>query len=73
MKPIEIEGTDATKHHCQSYQKGDWIIFFCTECDYIRKRNWKTGEMRTSGGDITVLHSGFHIPDDKKHLMYVPN
>ena len=50
------------KHTCTSERQGDWIIFKCPECDYVRKLNYKTREMKVSGGNMTTLHSGFHIP-----------
>ena len=50
------------KHECISYQIGDWLIFTCQKCDYVRKFNWKTREMKVSGGDMNTLHNGFHAP-----------
>lgn len=50
------------KHSCTSERKGDWIIFTCPECDYVRKLNFKTSEMKVTGGTMTALHSGFHVP-----------
>lgn len=50
------------KHTCTSEKKGDWIIFTCPDCDYVRKLNYKTQEMKVSGGNITTAHSGLHIP-----------
>ena len=53
-----------SKHSCSSRQRGDWLYFKCPLCDYQRKMNWKTGEMKTIGGKEGVLHSGFNIPID---------
>jgi hypothetical protein len=35
------------RHQCEAKRKEDWLIFTCPQCDYIRKMNWKTGEMKT--------------------------
>jgi hypothetical protein len=50
------------KHVCSSEREGDWIIFKCPQCDYVRKMNYKTNEMKVSGGDMMTTHSGFHVP-----------
>ena len=59
MKPLDF---GQEKHTCTSERKGDWIIFKCSECDYVRKLNYKTSEMKVSGGSLTTFHSGFHVP-----------
>ena len=59
MKPLDF-GYD--EHSCTSERKGDWIIFKCPQCDYVRKMNYKTGEMKVKGGNLTTLHKGFHVP-----------
>lgn len=50
------------KHVCTSERKGEWLIFKCPKCDYVRKMNMKTNKMEVSGGDMTTIHSGFHVP-----------
>ena len=54
-----------SKHLCASRQRGDWLYFKCPLCDYQRKMNWKTGEMKTFGGKEGVLHAGFNLPPEK--------
>ncbi len=62
--PTKARKLDAEyeQHACTSKREGDWIIFKCTQCDYVRKMNLKTREMKVSGGDMTTVHSGFHVP-----------
>lgn len=64
MKIIDFtQGDDGLeKHDCIGIQVDDWLIFSCPTCDYIRKFNWKTREMKVKGGDMFTLHNGFHIP-----------
>jgi hypothetical protein len=61
-KPIKIDFTGG--HQCSSYQDGDEIVFFCLECDYERRINWKYGGVRLiNSGNQSVKHSGFHVPE----------
>jgi hypothetical protein len=64
MKELDFTGAGEhlDKHDCVSYQIDDWLIFKCQSCDYVRKFNWKTREMKVKGGDTNTLHSGFHAP-----------
>ncbi len=55
-------GSEFEQHACTSKKEGDWIIFECSQCDYVRKLNYKTREMKVSGGSMTTVHSGFHVP-----------
>ena len=52
------------QHQCESRREDDWIIFQCSQCDYTRRINWKTGDMKVSGGSMYVMHSGSHMPTD---------
>lgn len=61
-KFIDFNSTEWEKHECHSTREGDWIVFECPQCDYTRRMNWKTGEMKVSGGEMQVLHSGTHLP-----------
>lgn len=54
-------------HQCDSYRKGDWIVFKCPQChDYERKVNWKTGEVRVKNS-TEVLHSGKYLPHNLEY------
>lgn len=61
------------KHQCESRRDGDWIIFSCSQCDYVRKINYKTNKMEVTGGNATTSHSGFHIPVGLQPEKYNPN
>lgn len=56
------ENDNFKKHDCISYKINDWLIFDCPSCDYVRKYNWKTKEMKVKGGAMDTLHKGFHAP-----------
>lgn len=58
-----LEPDAALVHQCDSYRKGDWIVFRCPSChDYERKINWKTGEVSVKNSREHVLHEGKHVP-----------
>lgn len=56
------DDSEFEKHECTSERQGDWIVFSCSKCDFIRRFHIETGEMRTEGGQFNVLHNGMHIP-----------
>ncbi|NUO03693.1 MAG: hypothetical protein HUU01_24020 [Saprospiraceae bacterium] len=60
--PMNHAGHNEERHECYSERKDQWIIFRCPQCDYVRRMNWETGEMKVRGGDYMVLHGGFHFP-----------
>jgi len=63
MTPSQYDSNhEEERHECFSERKGTWIIFRCPECDYVRRMNWETGEMKVRGGEFSVLHSGMHYP-----------
>jgi len=62
MLNIDFTNDAPNNHTCIGHQEGDWIIFSCCQCNYLRKMNWKTGEMHTQPGDESVTHSGQHVP-----------
>ena len=59
MNPHDFE---YEQHRCISKREGDWIIFECPQCDYVRRLNYKTREMTVTGGSMTTLHSGGYVP-----------
>lgn len=68
LKLSSTESLSREKHGCHSYREGDWILFICTECDYIRQINYKTKETMCSGGRPDVIHAGMHQPTDEEML-----
>ncbi len=64
MHTIDFRNEDENfkKHDCISYQIDDWLVFDCPTCDYVRRFNWKTKEMKVKGGSLDTLHNGFHAP-----------
>ncbi len=61
-KELHYSGGEEERHECTSERKDNWVIFRCPQCDYVRRMNWETGEMKVRGGDFGVLHSGMHYP-----------
>jgi len=62
------------KHTCKSRREGDWLIFECPQCDYVRKWNPTTSEMNlVDSGDENALHSGMHQPTGAQLEKYNPN
>lgn len=61
-KRVELIDLGFEKHECSSKKEGDWIIFSCTQCDYVRRFNWKTREVKVENGNLLVLHKGSHVP-----------
>jgi len=52
------------RHKCKGEREGDWLIFRCTSCDYIRKINTKTGKSQTVNSSFEILHEGtFSSPE----------
>lgn len=61
-KKVELIDLGYEKHECNSKREGDWIVFSCKECEYERRYNWKTREVKVTGENIMVLHKGMHAP-----------
>ncbi|NJL77057.1 MAG: hypothetical protein HC892_20640 [Saprospiraceae bacterium] len=62
MINIDLNQDYTEKHTCIGHQEGDWIIFTCPKCDYQRKMNWITGEMKTNDKNSHIPHKGEHFP-----------
>lgn len=60
---LEFSAEDYEKHNCESRREGEWIIFECPHCNYVREWNLTTNEMKvTKGEDESVMHSGMFQP-----------
>lgn len=46
------------RHKCVGAREGDFLIFKCTECDYVRTINTKTGKSSTINSSLEILHEG---------------
>ena len=58
---FQTEGFD--RHTCTARKEGDWIVFECPECGYVRKMHRKTNEIKlVNRGDKNALHSGSYKP-----------
>ncbi len=57
---LELKFTDDNipRHKCQGVREGDWLIFKCTSCNYLRKINTKTGKSETVNSSFEILHEG---------------
>ena len=58
MFELKFTGDNIPRHQCLGVREGDWIIFKCCECNYIRKINLKTKKSTTYGGSLETLHEG---------------
>ncbi len=61
-KQIKLNQEGYERHLCESQRHGDWILFTCPNCDFVREINYKTGTMNTTGGEVNVMHDGTHLP-----------
>lgn len=50
-----------TRHVCRSDKEGEWIVYRCSQCDYVLKEHFKTGEKIVKNPKANVLHSGTFI------------
>lgn len=67
-KSFEFQGAEAfEQHHCDAIREGEWLIFRCPECDYERRFNRNTGEMKVRQGPEHVLHEGQYMPFGGMH------
>lgn len=55
---FKFSNDNISRHQCIGVREGDWLIFKCSECDYIRKINTKTGKSKTYNSDFETLHEG---------------
>jgi predicted nucleic-acid-binding Zn-ribbon protein len=56
---VDVKIKTMKKHKCNAIQSGQWIVFTCPQCSYVRWWNQKTDQMViTEGEDPTVLHEG---------------
>ena len=58
MINLQFKTDDENRHNCTGVKDGDWVIFKCNQCDYIRSMNLKTGKSSTQGGSWEILHEG---------------
>jgi len=58
MFEIKFTGDNVPRHNCVGVKDGDWIIFKCSKCDYIRKLNIRTGKSKTYNSSFEILHEG---------------
>ncbi len=62
------------KHTCVSTKKGDWFIFKCPECGYVRKWNPTTQITKVvKKGNENALHRGNHEPEGMQLDKLNPN
>jgi hypothetical protein len=49
-----------TRHECRAVREGDWIVYYCPKCDYVRKEHIETRECVVKNMKIDIQHSGFY-------------
>ncbi|PHN04137.1 hypothetical protein [Flavilitoribacter nigricans] len=58
---FDFNQEDLERHTCRTWQEGDWIILQCTQCDFLRRMNWKTGALKIDqSGEPQIMHSAQH-------------
>ena len=73
-KYLHLINENFAKHSCKGHREGDWLIFKCTECSYVRVWNTTTNEMKvTDDGNEYALHSGRFEPVGLQIEKYNPN
>lgn len=57
-------------HQCKAIRDGDWIIWQCEHewCEFERRYNWRTGEMRVLNDKPTFHHFGSYAP--KEYMIF---
>ena len=61
--------SESERHHCESYRKGDWIIYSCQQCDYELRENWRTGKLLVRNPKMNIRHSGSYFPYEYKEAF----
>lgn len=73
-KYLQLPTENFAKHTCKGRREGNWLIFECSECSYVRIWNTVTNEMKvTDNGNENALHSGYHEPVGLQSDKYNPN
>jgi RNase P subunit RPR2 len=60
-KKVKLLDLGAERHVCEVEKNGDWVIYTCPNCDYVRRFNPKTGDMKVERGNELALHSGEYV------------
>ncbi len=69
MINFNLPNSQNPMHECHSHQEGDWMIFICSQCNYMRQINYKTGKMTVKRGEKNVIHHGVQTPMDLEKLQ----
>ena len=73
-KHFEFKSEGFEQHTCNGRREGEWLIFECPECGFVRKWNQKTNEMKvTNEGNLNALHKGMFQPVGLQMETYNPN
>ena len=73
-KYLEFPSEGVEKHTCEGRREGEWLIFECPQCGYVRQWNQTTNEMKvTEQGNPMVLHNGMFQPVGLQLETYNPN
>ena len=60
---------ESDRHECSSFRNGDWLIYYCLECRYELRENWRTGELRVHNSQANVKHYGGYFPYEYKEAF----
>ncbi len=61
------------QHECDVKRQGEWVIFRCKKCSYVRMMNLKTQERTVEPGDPKAGHNGAYIPVGIQPDQILPN
>ena len=63
MLKMDFENNDQNVHHvCNASRDGDWIVYQCPKCDYVRREHIETDESVVENIKAHIHHSGFYVP-----------
>ena len=74
MRDLRYYEPPAVPHECTAERDGDWVIFTCPHCDdYVRRMNFKTGEMPPMKSWNDIPHRGLFVPVGLQPEKYCEN
>jgi hypothetical protein len=58
-----LPAEELPRHTCTARREGEWLVFTCPHCSYIRRFNTVTGDREVvQGEDPGVMHDGQYQP-----------
>ncbi len=57
-----LPGDEFEQHTCEATREGEWLVFKCPLCNYLRRFNRNTGKMEVQPGAPDAMHQGQYKP-----------